>query len=69
MGVDDNEKGQSLDEYEDVDDGDDIGYVPLLFVAVLPLRKELNHLTDMGERTRSLNHLVCILKIDLSYNC
>ncbi len=62
MGVHDDEEGLSLNEYED--EGENVGYVPLLFVASPPLpQKESNRLTDMGEETRSLNHLVCIPKI------
>ncbi len=53
----DDEEGEGLDEFE----GEDIGYVPLPFVA--PLRNGSNRPTDMGEGTRSLNHLVCIQKI------
>ncbi len=70
LGVHDDEEGQSLDEYEGEGEGEDVGYVPLPFVTPpSPPRKESNRLTDMGERTRSLNHLVCIPKIGLSYNC
>ncbi len=65
----DNEEGQSLDEYEGEGDEEDVGYVALPFVALPPPpRKESNRPTDMGDGTRSLNHLVCIPKIGLSYN-
>ncbi len=57
----DDEKGEGLDEFEGKCKGEDIGYVPLPFVA--PPRKESNRLTDMSERPRSLNHIVCISKI------
>ena len=69
VGVHDNEKKQNLDEYEDEDERKDIGYVPLPFIAPLPPQKESNRPTDIGERTKSLNHLVYIPKIGLSYNC
>ncbi len=69
LGVHDNEEGQSLDEYESEGEGEDVGYVPLPFVAPPPPpRKESNRPTDMDEEIRSLNHLVCIPKIGLSYN-
>ncbi len=67
VGVHNNEEGLSLDEYED--EKEDIRYVSLPFVTFLPPRKESNRPTDMGEEIRSLNHLVCISKIGLSYNC
>ncbi len=70
LGVHDDEEGQSLDKYEGEDEGEDVGYVLLSFVAPPPPpQKESNRLTDMGKGTRSLNHLVCIPKIGLSYNC
>ncbi len=72
LGVHDDEEGQSLDEYEEEGEGEgeDVRYVPLPFVAPPPPpRKESNRLTDMGEGIKSLNHLVCIPKIGLSYNC
>ncbi len=70
LGVHDDEEGQSLDKYKGEGEGEDVGYVPLPFVAPpLPLRKKSNRLTDMGEGTRSLNYLVCIPKIGLPYNC
>ncbi len=67
VNVYDDKEGLSLDEYEG--EGEDIGYIPLLFVALPPPRKKSNRPIDMGEGTRSLNHLVCIPKIGLSYNC
>ncbi len=67
MSVHDDEEGLSLDEYEG--EGEDVGYVPLPFVAPPSPRKESNRPIDMGEGIRSLNHLVCIPKIGLSYNC
>ncbi len=67
VGVYDDEEGLSLDKYEG--EGEDVGYVPLPFVALPPPRKESNRPTDMGKGTRSLNYLVYILKIGLSYNC
>ncbi len=57
----DDGEGESLDEFEGESEREDIGYVPLLFVA--PLQKESNRPTDMGEGIRSLNHLVYILII------
>ncbi len=59
LDVHDNEKGEGLDEFEG--EREDIGYVPLLFVA--PPQKESNCPTNMGKETRSLNHLVYISKI------
>ncbi len=69
MGVHDNEEGQSLDEYEVKGEGEDIRYILLPFVALSPPQKKSNRLIDMGEGTKSLNHLVYIPKIGLSYNC
>ena len=57
----DNEKEEGLDKFEGQSEGEDIRYVPFPFVA--PPQKESNHPTDMSERTRSLNHLLCIPKI------
>ena len=51
-----NEKRESLDKFENEGEGEVIRYVPLLFIA-LP-QKESNCLTDMGEETKSLNHLI-----------
>ena len=59
----DNKKRESLDDFEGEGEGENIGYVPLLFVANPPLQKKSDRLTDFGEGTRSLNHLVCISKI------
>ncbi len=59
-----------MDEYEGKGEREDVGYVPLLFIALHPpTLNESNRLTDMGEGIRSLNHLVYIPKIGLSYNC
>ncbi len=66
VGVHDNEERLSLDEYEG--EGEDVRYVPLPFVAPPSPRKESNRPIDIGKGTRSLNHLVCIPKIGLSYN-
>ncbi len=57
----DDEEGEGLDEFEGEGEGEDIGYIPLPFVA--PPRNGSNRPTDMDEGTRSLNHLVCIRKI------
>lgn len=54
----DNEEEKDLNEFEDEDERENIGYILLLFVAFL--RKESIHPTDMGERTRNINYLVCI---------
>ncbi len=56
-----NEEDEGLDELEGEDKGEDIGYVPFPFVT-LP-QNGSNRSTNMGERTRSLNHLVGIPKI------
>ncbi len=61
LDVHDDEEGEGLDEIESEGEREDIGYVPLTFIA--PPQKESNRPTDMGEGTRSLNHLVCIPKI------
>lgn len=63
----DNEEGKSLDKFESEDKREDIGYVPFFFV--IPPQKESNRLIDMGKGIKSLNHLVCIPKIGLLYNC
>ncbi len=67
MSVYNDEEELSLDEYED--EGEDVGYVPLPFVAPPPPQKESNRPIDIGKETRSLNYLVYIPKIGLSYNC
>ena len=69
MSVDNNKKGQSLDEYEGEDKEEDVGYVLLPYIAPPLPQKESNRSTDMGKGTRSLNHLVYIPKIGLLYNC
>ena len=57
----DNEEKQSLDE--DKGDGDEDRYVLLSSTAfLLLLQKKSNHLSDLGEKIRSLTHLVCISK-------
>ena len=57
----DNEEGQSLDE--DECDGDGNRYIFLPFIVLsLPPQKELNRLSGLGKGTKSLTHLVCILK-------
>ncbi len=55
------EEGEGLDEFEGEGEGKDIGYVPLPFVALS--QNGSNRPTDIGEGTKSLNHLVCIPKI------
>ena len=51
----DNEEVQGLDEYQSKGGR---------YVLLLPCpQKESNHLTDLGEVIRSLNHLVCISKL------
>lgn len=58
----DDEEGNSLDEDEGEIEG--ARYVPPPFVPLPPLpRKVSNRPSDLGEGTRSLNHLVCIPKI------
>ena len=57
----DNKEKKSLDKFKGEGKREDIEYVFLLFIALL--QKESNRLTDMGKRTKSLNHLVCISKI------
>ncbi len=58
VGIHDDEEEQSLDKYEG--EKEDVRYVPLPFIAPPPPQKESNRPTDMGERTRSLNHLIYI---------
>ena len=67
--MDDYKQGQNLDKYKDENKGKDIGYVPLPFITLPPPQQESNHPTDMDKGTRSLNHLLCIRIIGLSYNC
>ncbi len=69
VSIHDNEKEQCLHEYEDKGEGEDIGYVLFPFVIFPPPQKNSNRLTDIGEKRRSLNQLVCMSKISLSYNC
>ena len=57
----DNEEEESLDKFECESEEKSIEYVLLLFVA--SPQKESNYPTDMGEGTKSLNHLVYIPKI------
>ena len=58
----DNEEGNNLDKNEDKIKG--IKYVSLHFVLLLFFpQKVSNRPSDLGERTKSLNHLVYIPKI------
>lgn len=55
-----------MDEYESESEGkeDNVRYFFLLFVAFPFLfRKESNRLTNMGEITKNLNHLIYISQI------
>ena len=63
LDVRDDGEGESLDEFEGKNEGKNTGYVPLPFVANPLPQKESNRPTDLGEGTKSLNHLVCIPKI------
>ena len=63
----DNKERESLDKFEGKSKGEDIGYVFFSFIALS--KKELNSLTNMGKKIKSLNHLVYIPKIGWSYNC
>lgn len=60
-----NKKRQSLDEYKSKSKGEDVRYIPLPF---LPFQKESNYPINIGEQTKSLNHLVYISKIGSLYN-
>ena len=60
MDLCDDQKEESLDKFENKSEKEGIGYVFFPFVA-LPQKKS-NHMTDMGQRIRNLNHLVCISK-------
>lgn len=57
----DNKEREGLNKFESEDEGEDIKYVFFLFIA--SPQKMSNHLTDMGKRTKILNHLVYIPKI------
>lgn len=57
-----------MDKYEDEGEGEDVRYILSPFITLFPSQKKSNHLIDMGKRTKSLNHLVCITKIGLLYN-
>ncbi len=61
LDVCEDEEGEGLDEFEGEGEKENIGYIPLPFVA--PSQKESNRPTDMGKGAKSLNHLVCIPKI------
>ncbi len=61
MDARDDDEGEGLDEFEGEGEVEDIGYVPLPFVA--PPRNGSNRPTDMSKGTRRLNHLVYIPKI------
>ena len=69
MDVDDHKKWQRFDKFENKDEKEDIGYVLLPFIALPPSLKESNRPTDISKGTKSLNYLVCIPIIGLSYNC
>ena len=62
LDVYDNKEGQGLEEYEGESEGERYVLFPLI-APHPPLQRESNRPTDLGEGTRSLNHLVCILKI------
>ncbi len=62
----DDEEGQSLNEYEGKDEREDLGYILLLFVTPPLTQNKSNCLTDIGKGIRSLNQLVFIPKIGLS---
>lgn len=64
----DNEEEQSLDKYESEDKGK--RYILFSFITPLStLQRESNRLTNLGEGIKSLNHLVCILKICYLEKC
>lgn len=65
MNVYDDKKGQDLDKYEDEGEEKEknVEYILFPFVAAFsPSQKESNRLINMGKRTKSLNHLICIPK-------
>ena len=65
VGVYDNSAMQCENGYKNESKGKNIGYIPFQFIAPsLPFQKKSNRPTDYGEEIKSLNHLVCILKID-----
>ena len=57
----DNKKGKGLDKFEDKGEGENIRFIPFLFVV--PLYKESNCPTNMCKKRKSLNYFVCISKI------
>ena len=63
----DNKMKKGLDEFQSKDKGKNIQYILFPFIAFL--QKESNRLTDIDKRIKSLNPLICIPKIGLSYNC
>lgn len=64
LDIRDNEEEQGLDKYKGKDEGKDIEYIPLLFIALfLLLQKESNCLTNMSKIIKNPNHLVYILKM------
>ena len=56
-----NKEIEGLNKFESDDEGEGIGYIPLVFI-VLP-RKESNCPTDIGKQIKSLNQFICIPKI------
>lgn len=64
----DNEEEQGLENYKS--ESKSQIYIPLFFIAhFLFFQKEANCLSNLHEKTRSLNYLVCILKICCLKNC
>lgn len=65
--VHDNEKRESLYQFEDEGKRKNIRYD--LLSSVTPPQKELHCPTNIGKKIKSLKHLVCIPKMGSSYNC
>lgn len=60
-----NQKGQGFNKYKTKRKNEK--YILLLFISsIFSPQKDSNRLTDPGKEIKSLNHLVCILKIRYS---
>lgn len=63
LDVHNNQERKSLDKLEFENKGENITYISFLFDANPPPQKELSCLTEINKESKSLNHLICILKI------
>lgn len=70
LNMHDNEKRQSLNMYEGEGKGEGKRDILFFFIGLLFFsQKELNCPINLGKRTKSLNHLVYILKICYLEKC